>query len=157
MKILIWTQCFWPENLLINDVAKELSQRGLDITVITAKPNYPEGRFYKGYKMYGIQTEYYAGLKVIRLPIFPRASATKFRLSLNYLSFVFSGFIFAPKVLRGQDFDLTFIYATSPLIQALPAIYVSKLKKMPVIIWVQDLWPEILVDHLSNNFFFKAK
>ena len=45
MKILIVSQYFWPENFRINDLSSELSKRGHKVTILTGKPNYPEGRF----------------------------------------------------------------------------------------------------------------
>ncbi|MEO8418816.1 MAG: glycosyltransferase family 4 protein, partial [Methylophilaceae bacterium] len=37
-----------------------------------------------------------------------------------------------------------FIYAPSPILQAIPAIFLGWLKGCPVVLWVQDLWPESL-------------
>ena len=65
-------------------------------------------------------------------------------LVLNYLSFVLSGYLVAPMVLRGRKFDAVFVYAPSPLIQALPAILVAWLKNAPLVLWVQDIWPDAL-------------
>ena len=47
MKILIISQYFYPENFRINDLALELKERGHEITVLTGKPNYPQGVYYK--------------------------------------------------------------------------------------------------------------
>jgi glycosyltransferase involved in cell wall biosynthesis len=38
------------------------------------------------------------------------------------------------------------VFGTSPILQALPVICYSKLKKIPLVLWVQDLWPESLID-----------
>jgi glycosyltransferase involved in cell wall biosynthesis len=40
-----------------------------------------------------------------------------------------------------KDIDIIFVYATSPIFQALPAILYKFLTKKPLVIWVQDLWP----------------
>jgi len=55
MKVLIWTQYFWPENFHINAVARSLHEQGIEVTVLTGKPNYPEGKIFEGYKATGIQ------------------------------------------------------------------------------------------------------
>ena len=55
-----------------------------------------------------------------------------------------SGYLLAPLVLRGRRFDAIFVYAPSPLLQALPAILLAWLKRAPLIVWVQDIWPESL-------------
>ncbi|WP_180128954.1 glycosyltransferase family 4 protein [Rhodoferax sp. BLA1] len=144
MKILIWTQYFWPENFHINTVAFDLKARGVDVTVLTGKPNYPGGRVFDGYKASGLKREECSGIEVIRIPLVPRGGARK-GIALNYLSFVVSGYLFAPYALRGREFDIVFVYAPSPLLQALPAIFISWLKRAPLMIWVQDIWPDVLV------------
>ncbi|AWY43550.1 glycosyltransferase [Pseudomonas putida] len=144
MKVLVWTQYFWPENFHINEVVAELVSQGAEVTVLTGKPNYPEGQIFSGYRSLGCQTEDYKGAKVIRLPLYPRGKNSVKGLMLNYLSFIFSGYLVGPWVLRGQKFDVVFVYAPSPLLQALPAIYVSWLKRARLALWVQDIWPESL-------------
>jgi len=49
MKVLIITQYFWPESFRINDLAKGLAAKGHQVTVLTGKPNYPDGKFFPGY------------------------------------------------------------------------------------------------------------
>lgn len=39
---------------------------------------------------------------------------------------------------------MIFVYAPSPILQAIPAIFLGWLKNCPVVLWVQDLWPESL-------------
>lgn len=145
MRILIWTQHFWPENFHINVVARSLKARGIEVTVLTGKPNYPEGKIFDGYTPTGIQKEEYFGIEVIRIPLSPRGKKSAKGIALNYISFIISGYFFAPYALRGKKFDAIFVYATSPLLQALPAVYVSWLKRAPLVLWVQDIWPDALV------------
>ena len=144
MNILVWSQYFWPESFRINDLVPSLVGSGVDVTVLTGKPNYPEGRVFSGYRAAGIQYERNAGVEVLRIPLVPRGKASPFRLAINYLSFILSGYLFAPFALRGQRFDAVFVYAPSPLLQALPAIFIAWLKRAPLVVWVQDLWPESL-------------
>ncbi|MBI5429898.1 MAG: glycosyltransferase family 4 protein [Nitrosomonadales bacterium] len=144
MKVLIWTQYFWPENFHINAVARSLHEQGAEVTVLTGKPNYPAGKVFAGYQAAGIQREKYAGFDVIRIPLRERGSGSALGLAMNYLSFVLSGYLFAPYALRGKRFDVVFIYAPSPLVQAMPAIFVAWLKRAPVVLWVQDIWPDAL-------------
>lgn len=145
MKILIWTQYFWPENFHINAVAYSLKAQGVEVTVLTGKPNYPEGKIFDGYKATGIHSEEYRGIEVIRIPLRQRGKNSGKELALNYLSFIVSGYLFAPYALRGRNFDVIFVYAPSPLLQALPAIYMSWIKHAKLIVWVQDIWPDVLI------------
>ena len=146
MKVLIWTQYFWPENFHINEVARNLHVQGVEVTVLTGKPNYPEGKIFDGYKAAGIQKDEYSGFDVIRIPLMQRGKNSGKGLALNYLSFIISGYLFAPYALRGRKFDVVFVYAPSPLLQALPAIYMAWLKRAPLVLWVQDIWPDALVN-----------
>ena len=49
-KILIVTECFYPEEFKINDVALSWKDKGYDVDVLTLTPTYPLGRVFPGYK-----------------------------------------------------------------------------------------------------------
>lgn len=157
MRILIVSQYFWPEGFRINEVTKSLVERGLQVDVLTGKPNYPEGRVHAGYSMWGCRREQYCGADVSRVPLFPRGTNSKFRLALNYLSFIFFGLICGPWLLRKKRFDVIFIYAPSPILQAIPALFLGWLHGCPMVLWVQDLWPESLsaTGHVRNPWVLK--
>ena len=144
MNILILSQYFWPEDFRINDVARKLKLLGHNIEVLSGKPNYPGGKFFYGYKAWGYELDDYNGIKVHRIPLISRGKGS-INLAINYLSFIFSGIIFAPWYLRKKKFDLIFVYAPSPLLQVIPAILLKYLKNIPIVLWVQDLWPESIV------------
>lgn len=144
MKVLLVSQYFWPETFGINALARRLQARGIEVTVLTGKPNYPEGRIFAGYSAWGIQREGHEGIEILRMPLFPRGTLSAIRLLLNYLSFIVAGTLLAPWLLRKRHFDAIFVYAPSPLLQALPAVLLARLNRAPLIVWVQDLWPESL-------------
>lgn len=144
MRILIVSQYFWPESFRINDLVKTLVEKGVDVDVLTGKPNYPEGRLHSGYRILGCKTEQWHGATLYRVPLIPRGSKGALRLAINYVSFIFSGVILGPWLLRSRDYEAIFVYGVSPIFQAIPALMIGWLKRSPVIIWVQDLWPESL-------------
>lgn len=141
MNILIVSQHFWPENFRINDYALALQEAGHCVDVYTGMPNYPAGKLYQGYSAFHPSHENYQGINVLRCPLIPRGKSKSIRLALNYLSFVFSAILLAPFKIKKQ-YDVIFVFATSPITQAIPAIFIKKLKKIPIILNVQDLWPE---------------
>ena len=153
MKILIWTQYFWPENFRINALAKTLQKKGIEVTVLTGKPNYPQGDIYPGYTANGITYDTYHDIEVIRIPLAPRGQGSPTQLFKNYISFIVSGYTRAPFALKGRHFDAVLVYAPSPLLQALPAILVAYLKKASLAVWVQDIWP----DSLESTGFIKNR
>ena len=139
MKLLVVSQYYYPEQFRINDICEEWVKRGYEVTVLTGIPNYPKGKFYKGYGFFKKRKENINGVKIIRIPIIPRGKNT-IMLLLNYISFVFSGFFFAK--FTNKKFDKVFTYEVSPITQALPAIWYAKRKKIESILYVMDLWPE---------------
>ncbi|MBM61313.1 MAG: glycosyltransferase WbuB [Acidobacteria bacterium] len=143
MKLLIVSQYYWPEAFRINEIAKSLVDRGHQVTVLTGVPNYPKGRFFPGYHLFRPAREHYQGVTIIRVPLLPRGRRSKWLLSINYASFLLSSLILGPLRLR-HDYDLVFAYAPSPITVALPAILLSHCSRSPILLWVQDLWPESL-------------
>lgn len=144
MRVLIVSQYFWPESFRINDVVRSLVEMGVNVNVLTGKPNYPEGRHFHGYKAWGCQTESFMEAMVFRLPLFARGKGSAWRLVFNYVSFVFSGLCFAPFMLWRQRYDVVFVYAPSPILQVIPAVWLAWIKGAKLVTWVQDLWPESL-------------
>ncbi len=157
MNILIVTQYFWPEEFRINDVAKSLVEKGVKVDVLTGKPNYPGGQIFQGYQITGLSVEDYFGVNVSRVPLIPRSKNSRICLIFNYLSFIVCGLFFGPWLKRGKKYDVIFVYGLSPLLLALPALFLGWLKKVPVVIWVQDLWPQSLsaTGYVRNRFILR--
>lgn len=145
MRILLLSQYFWPETFIVNDLVRKLVEQGHEVTVATAKPNYPGGVVFDGYSSWGIQCERFDDIvDVIRVPLWPRGRGGGKNLFLNYFSFVVSGLLFLPWLLRGRKFDSIVVFAMSPITQVIPAIPLKWIKRAHLAAWVQDLWPESL-------------
>lgn len=138
-RLLVISQYFYPEQFRINDLCKEWVKRGYDVTVVTGIPNYPTGKFFKGYSWLKKRKEEYEGIHIIRLPLIPRRHSS-LMLALNYVSFVISGWFWS-RFTRVKA-DKVFIFEVSPMTQALPGVWYKRRKKVPCFIYVQDLWPE---------------
>lgn len=150
MKILVISQYFYPENFRINQLCLDLKQRGHDITVLTGKPNYPKGEYFEGYTFKGNEDEVWNGIQIIRVPLRARKTGA-INLVKNYLSFVYH----ANKRVKSinEKFDIIYVFEVSPVTVALPAIKLKKRMNIPVIMNVQDLWPEniIAVTGINNK------
>ena len=144
MRILIISQYFYPENFRINDLCFGLQENGHKITVLTGKPNYPNGKFYKGYSFFKNRFEKINGIDVYRSNLFPRGSGSGFKLFINYISFVLFGF-FKLFFIKGK-FDKIFVYAPSPITVGYLGIFASFLFREKPFLWVHDLWPESVKD-----------
>lgn len=159
MKILVISQYFWPESFIINDVVRVLEEQGHEVVVATGKPNYPDGKIFDGYCASGTMQERYLGkIEVFRVPLWPRGEGGAKNLVFNYLSFVFAGLLFLPWMLRKREFDAIFVFAPSPILQAIPAVPLKWLKKAKLVLWIQDLWPESLeaTGFIKNPYLLKA-
>lgn len=143
MRILIVSQYFWPENFRVNEIASELIARGHEVTILTSKPNYPNGTTFPEYRSNSQYFQRFCGAEVIRVPQIVRGSGG-IRLILNYISFIISGVCIGAWKLRQRSFDAIFMFETSPITSALPAILQRRLKRAPLLMWVLDLWPETL-------------
>ncbi|MCV4339545.1 glycosyltransferase family 4 protein [Pseudomonas capsici] len=143
LKVLVVTQYFWPENMRINDLVRDLSAKGHEVTVLTGLPNYPEGKVFESYREKPEGFGQYCGADVVRVPLVPRGKRS-LTLVLNYLSFFISASTLGAFKLRGRKFDTIFVYAVSPVMAAIPALVIGSLKRAPVFVWVLDLWPETL-------------
>jgi colanic acid biosynthesis glycosyl transferase WcaI len=141
MKILILSQYFWPENFKINNLSEYLSRRH-DVEILTSIPNYPHGYILKNFAKNPNKFDFYKKMKIYRAPQITRGKGSIIRIFFNYMSFFITSFI--TSFFLKKKYDLIFVFATSPIFVALIGIFISRLNKSKTIIWVLDLWPEIL-------------
>ncbi len=141
LNILILSQYFWPESFLINDLALGLQRRGHELTVLTGQPNYPGGSFFAGYPR--TREESYEGIRVARVPMLSRGKSRGLRLVANYASFALSASLLGPWKCRAA-YDAMIVFQPSPVTVGLPAVRLRSLRGIPLLFWVQDLWPDSL-------------
>ena len=145
MRILVVTQYYWPESFRINEVVDSLRQVDCHVTVLTGQPNYPQGDVFGGYSAAGFGEQLHkSGYSIYRVPLMPRGRRGAVGLVANYLSFVLSAGLVGPWLLRKKRFDVIFVYAPSPILQAIPAVWLAFIKQAKLVTWVQDLWPQSL-------------
>lgn len=144
MRLLIVSQYFWPENFRINDMASQLVARGHRVTVLCGTPNYPSGRIYPGYGWFRRVRENWRGVDIVRVPIVPRGNASKFRLAANYVSYAVCASVLGPLLCRDR-FDAVLIFQMSPVTMGIAALVMKLVRRVPLLYWVQDLWPESLI------------
>ncbi|SVE28170.1 uncharacterized protein METZ01_LOCUS481024, partial [marine metagenome] len=119
----------------------EFKRREHEITVLTAVPDYPGGKFHEGYGVFKKNREMYYGINIYRAPIIPRGSGSNVRLALNYFSLLI-GSIYTSMFILKNKIDIIFVFGVSPVTIGIPAIIIKKIKKIPICFWVLDLWPE---------------
>lgn len=145
MRVCIFTNHFYPEDFKVNEIAFELAKLGYEITVLTAIPDYPKGKFFEGYSLFKRRREIVNGVKVIRLPIIPRGKGGAIRLVLNYISYFFCLSFFTFFHGFRNKYERIFVHLTSPFFIGVCAKKLSKRQNIPMIFWTLDLWPESLI------------
>lgn len=153
MRILVLTQYIYPETFRSSDLVFELAKRGHHVDVLTGIPNYPEGRYYNGYGIFKRRKESIRGVRFYRCFQTPRKLLPSFAgLGLNYLSFVVSAsiWILAFFVWK-KKYDVIITHEPSPITQILPAIMLGKIRNIPVLSWIMDIWPDSVTDSVGKQ------
>jgi glycosyltransferase involved in cell wall biosynthesis len=143
MKLLILTQYFPPEigapqNRLF-ELAIRLQKKGIDVSVLTAMPNYPQMKIHENYKGKCYCKETLSSLEVHRAWIYVSQSKAVISRLLNYFSFVISAFFVGLFKIKKQD---VLMVESPPLFLGITAYLLAKLKGAKMIFNVSDLWPE---------------
>ena len=157
MRILLVTPHFYPENFKCNDMAFELSRRGHEVSVMTAIPDYPQGKFFDGYGVFKRRREIVNGITIHRSLTIPRGKGGGVRLAVNYISYTFFASFQAIKIGLSKKFEAIIVFEPSPVLVGIPAVIVRKLQHVPIYFWVQDLWPESLAvaGGIKNKFILR--
>ena len=142
-RILVVSQHFWPEQFRINDLVEFLTEESYEVDVLCGRPNYPSGRFADGYNFWNRRHERYHGASIYRAFEIPRGKNRNFEILLNYISFPISSLFILPQLFKNQ-YDRIFIYQLSPVMMGLAGIILGKVRKIPTVTYVLDLWPENL-------------
>ncbi len=147
-KLLIVSQGYWPEHFPINELVNSIhNDEKVEVSVLTGYPNYPDGKIYKGYEknyLKKLYDKHPCGYNIFRVPVIRRVKNSKISVIFNYLSFIIMGIFLGPFLLRGKKFNYILVFANSPVPQAFVGIFLKFIKNSKLILWVQDLWPEIL-------------
>lgn len=139
MRVAVVSQYFAPEAAdITNTLASELQKRGHSVRVVTAFPNYPQGKLFSGYKQKVFHRETIDGVRVQRVPIVISHSANALGRVANYLSFGFSCLLASSFVKKA---DVVYVYATQMTAAISPLLW-NVTRSTPYVLHIQDLWPE---------------
>jgi glycosyltransferase involved in cell wall biosynthesis len=138
--ILIVSECFFPEEFKINDLAVAWKNKGYAVDVLTLVPSYPLGNVFEGYKNKLISKDTYHGVNIFRVRAVTGYRDSMVKKILKYFNFMLLGGVVS--VFIGRRYDYVFGYNMSALTCMFPAVVVRKLYKTPLMFWTQDLWPD---------------
>lgn len=154
--ILILTQYYPPETGApqnrLSSLAWHLKNFGMDVSVLTAMPNYPAMKVKEGYEGRWYHKETIDGITVHRSWIFVKKTNRVVLRLLNYFSFVFTSLFIA--IFKLKRYDII-ICESPPLFLGISALWVKFFKRSKLVFNVSDLWPESAekLGIVSNGFF----
>ncbi|MEQ4204255.1 glycosyltransferase family 4 protein [Actinopolymorpha sp. B9G3] len=141
MKIGVITQWYSPEPGAAahpTAVANALVDAGHDVTVLTAFPNYPTGRFLEPRPRGLVRRETVDGARLTRVLHYPNHDDSAKKRIASYVSFAASA---TAAALALAACDVCLVYCT-PATVAIPAVFLNAVARVPFVLYVQDLWPD---------------
>ena len=141
MKVLVVSQYFPPESGAtqnrLGTFATALADRGHEVTVVCEQPNHPSGVFQDGYGRRPVMTERNPRMTVRRLWVAASPVKTTPRRLAFYGTFAIGA---AASVLAAPRHDVLFA-SSPPLPGVLAAAEAARLRRLPLVVDVRDLWP----------------
>jgi glycosyltransferase involved in cell wall biosynthesis len=159
MHVLLLTQFYPPEfgaaAVRLGRLALMLVEAGHRVTVLTSMPNYPTGIIPKAYQRRIFAHEQQNGVQVLRVWVYSSPQKSLRRRLLNQCTFMLTS------ALRGTFLSRpdVILVESHPLFVCLTGGWLSRIKRVPIVLNVSDLWPEsaVAVGALSpDNLLVKA-
>jgi glycosyltransferase involved in cell wall biosynthesis len=146
MRIAYVCHYFVPEPAApaarVHEFARAWVRAGNDVSVITTFPNHPGGRVPPMYRGRWWSTEQLDGINVLRCWLFAVPNRGVGRRGLDHLSFMLTALVFGLPRLPAVDV----VVASSPtLFSAVAAWLIARLRRVPFVLEVRDLWPAAIV------------
>jgi colanic acid biosynthesis glycosyl transferase WcaI len=141
-RIVYLSQLFDPEPTFKGrDFIAGLVERGFEVEVVTGFPNYPGGKVYEGYKIRPLVRERMGETAITRLAMYPSHDRSALRRIACYTSFMITSFLYL--TFRARRTELIYVYYPA-LTAGLAAIAVKLFRRTPVLLDIQDMWPDSL-------------
>jgi colanic acid biosynthesis glycosyl transferase WcaI len=146
MKILILTNYFPPEiggaAHLYFELAASLVKRGHQVTVVTGFPRYNVKTDAGQYHGKLFSQENIEGINLLRIYTIPFPHKSKILRGLDHFAVAA---IYAMRGLFLDSYNVILVYSP-PLPLGLAAFFLSKIKKVPFVVNIQDLFPKEAID-----------
>ncbi|MCR6692193.1 MAG: glycosyltransferase family 4 protein [archaeon YNP-LCB-003-016] len=151
MNVLIFSQIFPPDlggsATRAYNVAKGLLAHNVNVTVIAGFPHYPTGNVPRHLRKKALAIEYFDGMKVIRTYMPPIPAKGFINRIILFTSFMLSS-LFPFFLVRRIDC----IFVANPQILSIyPALIYKFFHRCPVVLNVDDLWPEDIEPEITRS------
>jgi colanic acid biosynthesis glycosyl transferase WcaI len=117
-------------------------EAGADVTVVTGMPNRPEGRIHAEYRGKLVTAEDWQGIRVLRSWLYASPNHGFVRTALNNTTFMATSAAHAAARCGALD---VLIASSPPFFVHCAGEVVRRLRQVPLILEVRDLWPDYLV------------
>lgn len=149
MKILLIHQYFLEKNdgggSRWNEMAKAWVGEGHTVTILAGMGHYSTGKKNVRYnKKYFFDEMFEPGIRVIRSHVSEAYNLNFLGRLWGYFSFVFSS-IWSGLFKAKEKYDVI-VVTSPPLFVGITAYILSRLKRIPYVFEVRDLWPESAID-----------
>lgn len=145
MKILFLSPYFFPESVasshLIHNIREELIKENFELVVYAPTPTRgvsPELK--KKYKSIRYEGQFNGNFKIYRFPLFREHKNSLQRVFRYFLCHIIHFY----KGIRDKNSDVLFIASTPPT-QGAMGVLVKKVRKIPMVYNLQDIFPDSLV------------
>jgi len=148
VRILIFSQYYPPEvgatQNRMHFFASRLARMGHHVTVVAEMPNHPGGVIFPGFTGKAWMRSVEEGVNVVRIWV-KTGPVKTFAVRIGfYVTYAINGLL-AALLLTGRKHDV--VFATSPpLTVGWPAYVYSKLRRVPLVLDIRDLWPVLAVE-----------
>ena len=156
MKLLILIQIFETHDDTGSDrhfyFAKKMVEKGHEVEVITANIDYKNAR--KRFKnKSGTITKTIDGITIRYVPVYSNFRGSFFKRMIFFVSYFFSSIYAA---ISSSKINLIYSVST-PLTVGLLGLIIAKLKKVPMVFEVTDVWPDAAIQTgvIKNSFIIK--
>jgi glycosyltransferase involved in cell wall biosynthesis len=130
-----------PGGTRHHELARHLAQRGHRVTIIASPVSYLTGKIRSGRSRWVERQSDGPQITILRAYTYPALHRSFVHRIFSYLSFMISSFLLGLGV---RSVDL--VWGTSPpIFQGITAWLLSRLKRVPFLFEVRDLWPAFAV------------
>ena len=148
MKILLLHQYFLEEDdsggSRFNEMTRQWAEQGHEITVLAGMMHYNGDKKREEYKGKWFRQKQQGHVKVWRSHVSESYNAGFAGRLWGYFSFVLSSF-WAGSMKEKGEFDIILV-TSPPLFVGITAYFLSKIKGIPYVFEIRDLWPESAID-----------
>ena len=142
LRVLLLTHYYAPElgapQTRLRETAAALSRLGHSVRVLTGPPHYPDGVVRHGYRAWLPSVETLDGVRIRRLPMWPRTNGGLVDRTIDQASFA----VVAMTALREVRWADIVVVESPPLFLGLTAAWYSRVLRRPYVFHVADPWPD---------------